>query len=163
MDIEIGQIKDGFVFTEEIFQAISNEKNLSHRSKKEIAKEINRGNLYAVKSGKKLISFAFVSPLNHAYDEINAVYTVPEMRGQGYYSQLLNYLLKKNKKNLIAVAFRDYSIKIFLKHDFKEIAFFRLPFMVKIPFIIKRLKIKRLRSIIKFCRQSKPRYLLFKK
>jgi GNAT superfamily N-acetyltransferase len=162
MDLSFKKLNsDSSGLEEKIFQAISNEPGLSYRTKKEIKREIKRGGVYLASIGDQPVSFVFLSPLGGDFWEIGAAYTSPSHRRQGIFSQLLDYLQSLGKKNLLTVTFHDYAVKIFQKSDFQSIPLSRLPLSVKIIFIFKRFRLKRLFSIFKFYQTSKPTYLLW--
>ena len=143
-----------------IQQAIAHEPRLSFRSIREVRQAYLKGEIWGYFKKSQLVSFVFCSSLGGGFDELNALFTFPKFRKQGYGDNLVDYLLSNQSRQFLITTF-FYSVKTWLiRKGFSEIAFSSLLFKVRIGFLLRRLKLRRLISIINHFKQGRPVYLV---
>lgn len=163
MDLEIRRLNNNSPDIVEIIDTIKhlifNETDLSHRSRHEIQKHINKNEVIAMFKNKELVSFLFLTPLNSGAMEIHGMFSVPQYRRHGYMSKLIEYVIATSNKKLLAVTFHDRTEILLSKFDFRKIPFHSLSFSIKLRFLLHRAKVHRLLSIILFLKEKAPVYL----
>ncbi|OGY90142.1 MAG: hypothetical protein A2677_00445 [Candidatus Komeilibacteria bacterium RIFCSPHIGHO2_01_FULL_52_14] len=143
-----------------IHKIITDEVNLSQRSLREIRGLIAGKEVLLLLNGDEIVSFLFLTPLDKKLMEIHSMYTLPQYRGQGYMSKLLEHSIRTFDTKFFAVTFHEHTEKLLSKFSFKKVPFAVLSASAKFTFVVNRAKLHRILSVVSFMKKRRPIYLL---
>jgi N-acetylglutamate synthase-like GNAT family acetyltransferase len=144
----------------ELHAEIAREKGLAHRSYREVLRHVRRGEVIAGYVNGVLVTFLFATPLSRDVVELHSFLTFPEFRQRGYGVQFLKQLFADQKATYLAVTFHEQMRRMLLALGFREGKLNELPPRARLLFLVHRLKLRRLISVVSFMRKSRPIYLI---
>ncbi len=151
---------DADLLAKEMQRAIAGETHLSYRSYTEVFAHIQRGEVYLKLLDGQITSFLFATPLDQRIVELHSFFTFPKFRHQAHFSRLLEYVIAEPEKTYCAVTFHPDVCELLLKKAFHLSSFAELPWPARFRFVLRRLRWRRIVSIVVFMSKEQPMYLI---
>lgn len=133
----------------EIFDSIKREQNLSFRTKNELKKMIDNGNINCLLLNNQLTGFLISLKLSFNLVEINGLYIKPDFRKRGFSLFIINELTKDKRHRYFAATFLPEIKRLLSQSGFSETNFNYLTIGEKINFLRQRAKIHRIKEVLR--------------